>query len=77
MTVSPTRGVVGSTFDLTIVGFPANTQVTILFIGSTGVNVNLGTDPTSVYRGADNMGRVLLYAPNPFVSGSSLSQVLD
>ena len=37
------------------------------------VQVNLGTDPTSVYRGGDNMGRVLLYSPNPFVSGSSLS----
>jgi hypothetical protein len=37
------------------------------------VNVNLGTDPTQPLRGGDNMGRVLLYAPNPFVSGSSLS----
>jgi hypothetical protein len=37
------------------------------------MNVNLGVDPTSPYRGTDNMGRILLYSPNPFVSGSSLS----
>ncbi len=37
------------------------------------VNVNLGTDPTSPLRGADDMGRVLLYAPTVFASGSSLS----
>jgi hypothetical protein len=37
------------------------------------MNVNLGVDPTSPYRGTDSMGRILLYSPNPFVSGSSLS----
>jgi len=37
------------------------------------VNVNLGTDPTQPLRGADDMGRVLLYAPVTFASGSSLS----
>ena len=37
------------------------------------MNVNLGVDPTSPYRGTDSMGRLLLYSPNPFVSGSSLS----
>jgi hypothetical protein len=36
------------------------------------VNVNLGLD-ASRRAGADAMGRVLLYAPNPFVSGSSVS----
>jgi hypothetical protein len=36
------------------------------------VNVNLGLDP-SRRAGADAMGRVLLYAPNPFISGSSVS----
>ncbi|HEX2060622.1 MAG TPA: PA domain-containing protein [Thermoanaerobaculia bacterium] len=37
------------------------------------VNVVLGADPNSVRRGMDSGGRVLLYAPNPFVSGSSTS----
>jgi len=37
-----------------------------------GVNVSLGLDP--VYKaGADNLGRVRMYAPNPFASGSSVS----
>jgi hypothetical protein len=37
-----------------------------------GVNVSIGLDPT--YKaGADNSGRVLMYAPNPFQSGSSVS----
>lgn len=36
------------------------------------VNVSLGLDP-SRRAGTDAMGRVLLYAPNPFVSGSSVS----
>jgi hypothetical protein len=42
-------------------------------LATDSVQVNLGTDPSSTLRGADNMGRVLLYAPNPFVSGSSIS----
>lgn len=37
------------------------------------VNGVLGADPNSVRRGMDSGGRVLLYAPNPFVSGSSTS----
>jgi hypothetical protein len=36
------------------------------------VNGNLGLDATR-RAGTDAMGRVLLYAPNPFVSGSSVS----
>jgi hypothetical protein len=37
------------------------------------VNGVIGADPNSVRRGTDSAGRVLLYAPNPFVSGSSTS----
>lgn len=37
-----------------------------------GVTVNLGFDPT-LRAGADNAGRPLMYAPNPFQSGSSVS----
>ena len=41
-------------------------------LASGAVQINLGTDPVRL-RGSDAMGRVLLYAPNPFVSGSSVS----
>ena len=37
------------------------------------VNVTIGGDPNSVRRGMDSAGRVLLYAPNPFIGGSSTS----
>ncbi|HEX8255016.1 MAG TPA: PA domain-containing protein [Thermoanaerobaculia bacterium] len=37
------------------------------------VMVNLGVDPVSPLRGTDSQGRVLLYAPTTFISGSSLS----
>jgi hypothetical protein len=37
------------------------------------VTGTLGADPDSVRRGMDSAGRVLLYAPNPFISGSSTS----
>lgn len=37
-----------------------------------GVNVTLGVDPT-IYAGADPQGRALLNAPDPIVSGSSIS----
>lgn len=37
------------------------------------VNVNLGTNPTSNLRGGDSLGRVQLYAPLAFASGSSTS----
>ena len=42
-------------------------------LSSGTVNVVLGTDPTSNLRGGDNQGRVLLYAPTAFASGSSTS----
>lgn len=37
-----------------------------------GVNVTIGLDPT-LMAGADNSGRPLMYTPNPFQSGSSVS----
>jgi hypothetical protein len=37
-----------------------------------GVNVTLNLDPT-LKAGADNAGHPLMYAPNPFASGSSVS----
>jgi hypothetical protein len=37
-----------------------------------GVNVTLRVDPSSK-AGADNAGRVMMYAPNPYQSGSSVS----
>ena len=37
-----------------------------------GVNVTMKLDP-SLKAGADSNGRVLMYAPNPFASGSSVS----
>jgi hypothetical protein len=37
-----------------------------------GLNVTLGVDVTR-YAGADTLGRVFLYTPNPFESGSSVS----
>lgn len=37
-----------------------------------GVYITLGVDLT-LYAGADNANRVLIYNPNPFVSGSSIS----
>lgn len=39
---------------------------------SSGVIANLGLDPNQ-YSGADKMGRMLMYTPNPWVSGSSVS----
>ena len=42
-------------------------------LASGTVNVTMGTDPTSNLRGGDDMGRVLLYAPATFASGSSTS----
>jgi hypothetical protein len=41
-------------------------------LGSGTVNVTLGVNP-DVRAGADPSGRALLYAPNPVVSGSSIS----
>ena len=37
-----------------------------------GLNVTLGTSPT-LKAGADNLGRMLMYSPNPFQGGSSVS----
>jgi len=37
-----------------------------------GVNVTIGLNPT-LLAGADNSGRPLMYSPNPFQSGSSVS----
>lgn len=37
-----------------------------------GVNVTINLDPV-LQAGADNAGHVLMYAPNPFASGSSVS----
>lgn len=37
-----------------------------------GVNVTIGLDP-ALKAGADDLGRVRMYAPNPFASGSSVS----
>jgi hypothetical protein len=37
-----------------------------------GVNVTMNLDPVYL-AGADNSGRVLMYAPNPFAGGSSVS----
>ncbi|MEW6367863.1 MAG: PA domain-containing protein [Acidobacteriota bacterium] len=39
---------------------------------ATGVNATMALNPAFL-AGADNSGRVLLYAPNPYASGSSLS----
>ncbi len=44
--MDPVRGTVGSSVDYTIVGFPPNADVTLLFIGNSGVNVSLGTART-------------------------------
>jgi len=40
--------------------------------GRTGVFANLGVN-MAVYAGADAQGRVLMYTPNPYASGSSVS----
>ena len=50
--MNPVRGTVGSSFDITIVGFPPNAEVSLLFIGNTGVNVSLGTVQTNASGGA-------------------------
>jgi hypothetical protein len=47
-------------------------QFTSLTATSSGVVASLGLIGTQL-SGADPLGRVLLYAPNPFVSGSSVS----
>jgi hypothetical protein len=39
---------------------------------ASGLNVTLQTDP-ALMAGADPQGRVMLYTPNPYVSGSSVS----
>ncbi|GGC68590.1 PA domain-containing protein [Undibacterium terreum] len=39
---------------------------------SSGVIANLGVDPNQ-YAGADKLGRALLFTPNPYQSGSSVS----
>ena len=39
---------------------------------STGLTVRMGVDPSQL-KGADNAGRVMLYTPNPFQPGSSVS----
>ncbi len=39
---------------------------------SSGVIANLGVDPNQ-YAGADKLGRALMYTPNPYESGSSVS----
>ena len=40
---------------------------------SSGVFASLGRNGGAQYQGADALGRALLYAPNPFISGSSVS----
>lgn len=40
---------------------------------SSGVYVTLGRNGGAQYAGADPLGRALMYAPNPFISGSSVS----
>ena len=42
-------------------------------LSSGTVMVNMGTDPATRLRGGDALGRVLLYAPTTFASGSSTS----
>ncbi len=36
-------------------------------------SVTMGRNAGARYQGADVLGRALLYAPNPFISGSSVS----
>ena len=60
--MDPVRGTVGSTFDFTIVSFPPNAQVDLLFIGNSGVNVDLGpatTDATGRATGTRTVPTVL------------------
>jgi hypothetical protein len=60
--VNPVRGTVGSTFDFTVVGFPPNAQVNLLFIGTGGVNVDLGpaqTDATGRATGTRTVPTVI------------------
>jgi hypothetical protein len=40
---------------------------------ASGVFVSLGRHGGAQYAGADPLGRALMYAPNPFISGSSVS----
>ena len=40
---------------------------------SSGVFASMGRNGGAQYQGADVLGRALLYAPNPFISGSSVS----
>ncbi|PZP31649.1 MAG: peptidase [Roseateles depolymerans] len=40
---------------------------------TSGVFVSLGRNGGAQYAGADPLGRALMYAPNPFISGSSVS----
>ncbi|HEY1091701.1 MAG TPA: peptidase, partial [Burkholderiaceae bacterium] len=40
---------------------------------ASGVFATLGRNGGAQYAGADPLGRALLYAPNPFISGSSVS----
>jgi len=40
---------------------------------ASGVFVSLGRNGGAQYAGADPFGRALMYAPNPFISGSSVS----
>ncbi len=40
---------------------------------ASGVFASLGRNGGAQYQGADPLGRALLYAPNPFISGSSVS----
>src|SRR6218665_404143 len=40
---------------------------------ASGVFASLGRNAGAQYAGADTQGRALMYAPNPFISGSSIS----
>lgn len=40
---------------------------------ASGVFASLGRNGGAQYQGADELGRALMYAPNPFISGSSVS----
>lgn len=39
----------------------------------TGVFASIGRNAGARYAGADSLNRALMYAPNPFISGSSVS----
>jgi hypothetical protein len=49
------------------------TQLAMRSRTGSGVFVSMGRQGGAQYTGADALGRALLYAPNPFISGSSVS----